>query len=165
MLPDWLAASGLENYSLIVASISGCLDALRRRHAEIALVPHFDDEGPLPGLETQEIGEDRLSLVAAPAAKRRVTLKDGRLAGPIMVYAPGTNYGARIAALLARKGVAVAAPPLCESASAEALLAQARAGLGAAWLPGLLLRGEKLVRCDVPEDFDLSYKILLVRLG
>jgi len=82
-----------------------------------------------------------------------------------MVYAPGTSYGAEIATMLARHGVAIDSAPVCESASAEALLAQAQAGFGAAWIPHLLLEGAELTRCDVPDYFDSPYKILLVRPG
>jgi len=163
LLPGWIVDGRLENYSLIVASISGCLDALRRKQADMAFVPHFGDDAPLLGLQAEEFARDSLALVASAALKPRVALRGGALTGPIMVYAPGTNFGARIAAMLAAHGVTIAEPPLCESASAEALVAQVEAGLGAAWIPGLLLRDEGLIRCDVPDYFDLNYKILILR--
>ncbi len=165
LLPSWIGERGLENYSLIVASITGCLGALRRRQADLALVPHFGDDEALQGLRTEEIAEDRLTLVATGESAASVRLEGGRLKGRLMVYAPGTSYGAEIATMLARHGVTIAAPPVCESASAEALLAQAQAGFGAAWIPRLLLKDAALTRCDVPDDFDAPYKILLVRPG
>ena len=65
----------------------------------------------------------------------------------------------------ARANPSPIAPIICESASAEALLAQAQAGFGAAWIPRLLLKDATLERCDVPDYFDAPYKILLVRPG
>ena len=52
---------------------------------------------------------------------------------------------------------------MCESASAEALLAQVKAGLGSAWIPEILLRGGEFKRCVAPAYFDISYKILLIK--
>jgi len=165
LLPGWLARSGLENYSLVVASISGCLGAVRRRQADLALAPHFDDEEALQGLKVEEIDEDRLILVATPEIAAGVRLEGSRLMGRLMVYAPGASYGAKIAAKLAERQITIDAAPVCESASAEALLAQAVAGFGAAWIPKLLLANAALQRCDVPEDFDAPYKIVLARAG
>ena len=165
LLPSWIAERGLENYSLIVASITGCLGALRRGQADLALVPHFGDDEALQGLRTEEIAEDRLVLVATAERAASIRLEGGRLKGRLMVYAPGTSYGAEIATMLARHGVTIDSAPVCESASAEALLAQAQAGFGAAWIPRLLLAADGLVRCDMPAFFDAPYKVLLVRPG
>jgi len=162
-LPQWLAKSKLENYSLIVASITGCLEAVKRRHADMALVPHFDDEETLAGLDVSEIGEDRLTLVASPTQKRPAALSKDRLSGALMVYTPGTTYGMRIAAMLEKHHIRMQEPPVCESASAEALLAQVRAGLGSAWIPQALLKDVRTKRCAAPEYFDIPYKILLVK--
>jgi len=165
LLSSWLAESRLENYSLIVASISGCVEAVKRKHADMALIPHFGGAETLHGLRAEEIAEDRLTLVASPKLKRAAALQGRKLIGPIMVYAPGSSYGAQIAAMLDKQKIQIAEAPVCESASAEALLAQAKAGLGAAWIPQLLSRGEKLKRCSAPSFFDIAYKILLIRPG
>ncbi|HUI22556.1 MAG TPA: LysR family transcriptional regulator [Methylocella sp.] len=162
-LSPWLVESKLENYSLIVASIAGCLEAIKRKHADIALVPHFGGEDAFIGLQAQEIGQDRLILVTGPAQKRPVALVKNKLSGPMMVYTPGTNYGAQIAEMLDKHGIQLHESPACESASAEALLAQVKAGLGAAWIPQILLRGSKVKRCSVPSFFDIPYKILLLK--
>lgn len=159
-LSPWLIENELRNYSVIVASVSGCLEAVKRRHADMALVPHFGEEETLLGLETKEIGEDRLTLVKSPSLA--TALVGGELRGPVMVYTPGTNYGARIAAMLDAHRIRIREQPVCESASAEALLAQVKAGLGAAWIPAVLLRDGELVRCAAPDYFDIPYKILLV---
>lgn len=162
-LSPWLVENGLENYSLIVASISGCLEAVKRRHADMALIPQFGDEGALPGLDARQVGEDRLALVTSPAQRRPAALDNNKLTGAIMVYTPGTSYGAQIAAMLDAHRIRIAEAPVCESASAEALLAQVKAGLGSAWIPELLSRGAGLARCAAPAYFDIPYKILLIR--
>jgi len=160
-LSPWLIENKLENYSLIVASIAGCLEAVKRRHADMSLIPHLGSDDALPGLQVQEIGEDRLMLVSAPAQKRAVALTNNKLHGSVMVYSPGTTYGMQIAAMLNKHRIHIQDSPACESASAEALLAQVKAGLGSAWIPEILLRGSKVKRCAVPSFFDISYKILL----
>ena len=162
-LSPWLIENKLENYSLIVASIAGCLEAVKRRHADMSLIPHFGSDDALPGLQVQEIGEDRLMLVSAPAQKRAVALTNNKLHGSVMVYSPGTTYGMQIAAMLNKHRIHIQDSPACESASAEALLAQVKAGLGSAWIPEILLRGSKVKRCAVPGFFDISYKILLIK--
>lgn len=162
-LSPWLIENKLENYSLIVASIAGCVEAVKRRHADMSLIPHFGSEDTLLGLQVQEIGEDRLMLVSAPAQKRAVALTNNKLHGSVMVYSPGTTYGMQIAAMLNKHRIHIQDSPACESASAEALLAQVKAGLGSAWIPEILLRGSKVKRCAVPSFFDISYKILLIK--
>jgi len=162
-LSPWLIENKLENYSLIVASIAGCVEAVKRRHADMSLIPHFGSDDALPGLQVQEIGEDRLMLVSAPAQKRAVALTNNKLHGSVMVYSPGTAYGMKIAAMLNKHRIHIQDSPACESASAEALLAQVKAGLGSAWIPEILLRGSKVKRCAVPSFFDISYKILLIK--
>ena len=57
-LSPWLIENKLENYSLIVASIAGCVEAVKRRHADMGLIPHFGSDDALPRLQVQEIGED-----------------------------------------------------------------------------------------------------------
>lgn len=161
-LSPWLIENRLRNYSLLVASIAGCVEAVRRGHADMALVPHFDGDDALLGVAAREIGEDRLVLATSPKQSRPVALTRNKLTGPIMVYTPGTTYGARIAAMLDRHGIAIAEAPVCESASAEALLAQVKAGLGSAWIPEILLRDSGVERCAAPDFFDIAYKILMI---
>jgi DNA-binding transcriptional LysR family regulator len=161
-LSPWLIERSLRNYSVIVASVSGCLEAVKRGHADMALVPHFGEAEALAGLATRKIGEDRLTLVQSPSLETSVALVGDELIGPLMVYTPGTNYGARIAAMLDSHHIRVRERPVGESASAEALLAQVKAGLGAAWIPAILLHGETTVRCVAPEYCDIAYAIALV---
>jgi len=163
VLSPWLIENKLENYSLIVASIAGCVEAVRRTHADMALIPHFGSEPAPLGVEAKEIGEDRLTLVSSPKQKRSLRLSEGKLSGPVMVYTPGTTYGAQIAAMLAEHDIVIAEAPVCESASAEALLAQVRAGLGSAWIPKILTQGGGVERCAAPAFFDIPYKIVQIR--
>ena len=81
-----------------------------------------------------------------------------------MAYTPGTAYGARIASMLERQRIRMPERLICESASAEALAAQVKAGLGAAWLPRFLVE-KPLTRCAVPAEFDVPYQIILVKAG
>jgi DNA-binding transcriptional LysR family regulator len=161
-LSPWLIERELRNYSVIVASVSGCLEAVKRRHADMALVPDFGEAEALAGLSATTIGADRLTLAQSPESETRAALVGDELRGPIMVYTPGTHYGARIAAMLDSHHIRVRERPVCESASAEALLAQAKAGLGAAWIPAILLQGSGLRRCAAPDYFDIPYDILLI---
>jgi LysR family transcriptional regulator, hypochlorite-specific transcription factor HypT len=163
-LSPWLIENNLENYSVIVASIAGCLEAVRRNHADMGLVPYFgEDAAALLGLTVQEIGFDRLILAEGPTQRRGTSLTRNKLSGPIMVYTPGTTYGAQIAAMLEQHRIHIQESPICESASAEALLAQVKAGLGSAWIPEILLRGSQVKRCAAPDFFDIHYKILLIK--
>ena len=160
-LPLWLTQKKLQNYSLVVASNTGCLEAVRQNRATMALISRFDEEGDLDGLKQETVGRDSLVLVATPAVLPKIHLKNGELHGPLMVYTPGTAYGGQINQMLKSQNIRIANQPLCESASAEALLAQAKMGLGAAWLPRLLVE-TNLKRCSVPAKFDIPYRIVLV---
>ncbi|MDR3424465.1 MAG: LysR family transcriptional regulator [Alphaproteobacteria bacterium] len=162
-LSTWLIENRLENYSLIVASIAGCVEAIKRKHADLALIPHFGTQSDFIGLQAEAVGDDCLTLVTGQTQKRAVVLNKNRLCGPLMVYTPGTTYGARIAAMLDAHHIQIIESPVCESASAEALLAQVKAGLGAAWIPGILLEGNAVKRCAVPAFCDIPYKIFLIK--
>lgn len=159
-LPDWVAANKPERYSLIVASISGCLEAIRQKRADLALVPRFNKEDTAGFLDVAIIGEDRLVPVANEG--NSIRLEKNALVGPLMVYAPGTAYGAQIDRMLKKHGLIIRDEPICESASAEALFAQTRAGLGAAWIPSMLLSKE-FRRCKVPNYLDVPYEIALIK--
>jgi DNA-binding transcriptional LysR family regulator len=165
-IAPWLIERKLENYSLIVASIAGCIEAVKRTHADMALIPHFGGTRELSqdfgSLSVEKIGKDRLMPVTSKNGKS-VILAKNRLSGPLMVYTPGTSYGTQIVAMLGEHKIGIADAPVCESASAEALLAQVEAGLGTAWVPEILLRNSKAERSVLPKFFDIPYDILLVR--
>ena len=160
-LANWMAKTGLTNYSLIVASVSGCLEALRQGRGTLALIPSFggdEDLGPWP---REVVGKDRLVLMATPEMAARITVEDGKLAGPMLVYAPGTAYGMAVQTVLDAERIGLQGLPVCESASAEALAVQVKAGLGAGWVPQSLAAPE-LVRCAVPEGLDAGYDIVML---
>jgi DNA-binding transcriptional LysR family regulator len=160
-LASWMAKTGLTNYSLIVASVSGCLEALRHGRGTLALIPSFGGEEDLGPWPREVVGKDQLVLLATPEVAARIAVVDGRLTGPMLVYAPGTAYGMAINEVLAAEKITLAELPVCESASAEALAVQVRAGLGAGWVPQSLAAPE-LVRCAVPAGLDAEYEIVML---
>jgi DNA-binding transcriptional LysR family regulator len=125
-------------------------------------VARFEDDESFDGLESIIVAEDSLSFVATPKMGEHIKLQNGQLSGPLMVYAPGTAYGAHISKALKRQNIRISERPICESASAEALLAQVKAGFGAAWLPALLI-DKDLKRCRIPNDLDIPYQIVQVK--
>jgi DNA-binding transcriptional LysR family regulator len=161
-LPGWIIKNRCENYSLVVASNTGCLEAVRQRRADVALITQFDGDTELNDLEIEKIGDDTLTLVATAHVRSQIRLFKGQLCGPVMAYTPGTAYGTHIKSCLERSQISMPQKLICESASAEALLAQVKAGLGAAWLPRLLVDKE-LKRCAIPISLDIPYRIILVK--
>lgn len=163
-------AQHLQNYALVVASVTACIEALRQKKAQMAIVPEVEAEdgtdqtiGPW---ERKKIGSDALVLIASPKLANKVALKGKKLCGPLMLYAPGTAYAALVRQALGKQRVQLDVPPLCESASAEALLAQVQAGMGAAWVPESLLAGanaKSVVRVSSLKGFDCPYSILLLQ--
>ncbi len=162
-LTPWIQHKKLSGYSLVVASVTGCLEAVRRGTADGALIPHFGAMEDFNGLEVEAAGTDRLIFVASASVQKAVALTQKKLSGPLLAYAPGTLYGAEIAHMLQAHKIQIQDSPLCESASAEALLAQAQAGLGAAWIPSLILTDQRVKRCPTPSFFDLPYRIVWVQ--
>lgn len=161
-VPGWIIENVHNNYALIVASIAGCLDAVRQGRADAALVPSFGEDDIAPPLNAEIVAQDALVLVEKAGGKSRLAVRGHKLYGPILAYTPGTTYGAQIARHLAARGLEIAGAPLCESASAEALLAQVKAGLGAAWIPAVLL--DKATRpCLAAQKLEIPYKIVRVK--
>lgn len=158
---DWAKQQNLTHYSLSVASVTGCLDALAAGRADWSIIPVFADDMVPDHFTTKIIGADRLVLMARADIAEGITLHRGALAGPIMMYTPGTKYGSAIADKLTQQKVRLAAVPVCESASAEALAAQARAGLGAAWLPQNISTPDLHV-CKAGAKMFVDYDIALI---
>ncbi len=159
LLPQWIKQNAISHFSIIVASVTGCREALRRGQADRAILPVFDSDEEDAALTHQEITKDSISLVALPDVAPAITLRQRQLNGPIMLYTPGTFYGARISAMLAAKHITLAEEPVGESAAAESLLAQTLAGFGAAWIPDIL-GSKKLRRCLPTGQLDIRYKIM-----
>lgn len=162
--PRWVQERKLINTTLIVASITACLEALRAGRADMALIPRFVDQTTPNGFVDEVVGTETLALMARKDVASRVVLNGKKLEGPLLMYTPKTGYGSEIALRMSDLGVSLATPPLCESASAEALAAQVREGLGAAWIPQSLVAGD-VVLCDVPDALSSHSKIVLLKRG
>jgi len=161
-VPRWIIENVHDHYALIVASITGCLNAVRQGRADAALVPCFADDDIEAPLKAEMVAKDALVLVEKAGSGHCLHIRDKKIVGPLLVYTPGTTYGAQVTRKLAAAGLKIADEPLCESASAEALLAQVKAGLGAAWIPAVLLdKGTQA--CLVAAKLDIPYKIVLVK--
>lgn len=160
VLPGWLEDAGLGRYSIVVASVAGCLEALRQHRGDHALLPWFDTDLPVD-LDAKRIARDQLSLMATQDCAAGIKLARGKLTGPLLAYTPGTLSGSRISELLESRSIRTDVP-VCESASAEALLALAQAGLGAAWLPGVLARNARNLVPLLP-SLDIGYGIVHMR--
>ncbi|MGE0109197.1 MAG: LysR family transcriptional regulator [Bdellovibrionales bacterium] len=164
--PSWARErglmKGLTKTTLVVASITACLEALAAGRADMALVPRLGDMCVPHDVDIEIVGKESLSLVALPDVAAQVVLKGKSLQGPLLMYTPRTGYGAEIVEKLNSKGIKLAEPPLCESASAEALAAQVRAGLGAAWIPQSLV-SDPMVSCSVPHFLSSQTEILLLQ--
>lgn len=162
-------AQKLQNYALVVASVTACTEALRQRKAQMALVPEIEgteeSQITIGPWERRVVGEDTLVLMASAKLAPAIALKNKKLAGPIMVYAPGSAYAALVRAALTKQRVQLEGEPICESASAEALLAQVQAGLGAAWIPESLVPKEfakSLIPIASARTLAAPYNILLL---
>lgn len=162
----WAQQNHLQNYALVVASVTACLEALRQKKAQMAIVPEVEREedeiDPTLGpWDRTAIGRDALVLVANAKIAPKIVIKNRHLVGPMMMYAPGTAYAAMVRTVLTKNRVTLDAPPLCENASAEGLAAQVLAGMGAAWVPESLLT-KSMVRVAAAKGFDCPYNILLL---
>lgn len=162
----WAQQQKLANYALVVASVTACLEALRQHKAQLAIVPAVDgDDGLDPTLgpwDRTVIGRDALVLAVSAKTTPKIILKNKKLCGPLMLYSPGSAYAALVRSALAKQRVTLDAPPLCESASAEALAAQVQAGMGAAWIPESLMT-KNMVRVPAGHGMDCAYDILLLK--
>lgn len=162
LLPEWVRAQHIDPFSLVVASATACIRAVEGEQADMAIIPALE-ASPLPsGLDKTVIASDRLAFCAREVIADLVWVENGKLYGPIMTYAPGTAYGARVSELLSREGLGLANTPVCESASAEAFLAQARAGMGAGWIPQSLISKEDRLLSLREHALDLDYEIICV---
>ncbi len=145
--------------SILVASITGCIDALTSGRCDGILVPSFDGDIWPDMFHAEIVGTDTISLMAHADIVDQVYIEKNKLYGPIMMYPPGVRYGTAVHEVLAHANLTLAAPPVCESSSAEALIAQVRAGLGAAFVPQMLA-DQMVVPCSVPKKLSVMYNIL-----
>lgn len=156
IMPKLQDRAGNRALSILVASVTGCQDALVEGRADMILIPSFGDEGG-----TKEIvGHDSLALMVAESQKHSVKLGKGVLSGKVMMYPPSTRYGQMVKDIFIQKGITLESPPVCESASAEALVALVKAGFGAAFLPQSLAEQYGITHCL--HGLKMDYKIILL---
>lgn len=163
LLPHWVLQERIEPFALTVASTTTCLQAVRDGRADIGLIPSFSEKPlQLNDLNSTIIAQDRLAFCATDDLVDHIWMDPHYLYGPIMTYAPGTAYGMQTTARLQELGTAFANAPVCESASAEALLAQARLGMGAGWVPqSMILKTDQL--CPLLNHvLDIDYDIIKI---
>lgn len=158
---DWARTEKLQHYSLSIASVTGCLEALAAGRCDRIIVPVLAGDHIPEQFHARVIGTDQLRLMARRDVAAVIKLERRLIHGPIMMYGPGTRYGTAIIDAMAGQHIALATPPICESASAEALAAQARAGLGAAWIPRSVSTPD-LQSCKAGAKLDIPYDIVLL---
>ena len=163
LLPEWIRTEGIDPFSLVVASSTACIRAVQDGRAMLAVIPDMGDTLPATGMGKEVIARDRLAFCAREIIADLVWLEHGQLYGPIMTYAPGTHYGAQISRLLGAEKLRIANDPVCESASAEALLAQTRLGLGAGWIPQSLISKEDRLLPLLNHKLDLDYDVICLQ--
>jgi DNA-binding transcriptional LysR family regulator len=156
----WAEEKKLNHYSLSVASLTACLEAVRMGRADYALVPLLEDIN-VNELHVEKVGKDYLQLVASKKIAKQITVQNKKLTGPLLLYPPATAYGSLIDRMLSTERITLQDEAICESASAEALQALASNHMGAAWLPGVLIT-DNLTPCTVPKGLRWDYDIALV---
>lgn len=158
---SWADQNNLAHYTLNVASLTACLEALRAGRADQALIPLFDDVN-LSELHVDIIATDHLQLMASKKIAKQIHVAQKKLHGPLLLYPPATSYGYLIDRMLSKEKMTLAQEAVCESLSAEALHALALNHMGAAWLPGVMA-SDQLIPCSVPKGLRWEYQIGLVR--
>ena len=157
---QWAERKQLKHYTLTVASLTACLEAVRAGRADQALVPLLDGVNTHE-LRVEKIGTDHLQLMASKTIAKQVLIKNKKLYGPLLLYPPTNAYGFLVDRMLSAEKVTLDQEAVCESSSAEALYALALKDMGAAWLPGIL-SSDKLVPCTMPKTLRWEYDIALV---
>ncbi|MCB9963335.1 MAG: LysR family transcriptional regulator [Rhodospirillales bacterium] len=159
LLPQWLRENHPQNYTLVVSSVSACKSAFQDGKCDLAIFPVFSEAEQQSLPASRVITTDRMILTVHIQLKKRIIHMDGMLSGPLMIYTPGTAYAPFLAQNLARIPLTLTGQPVCESASAEALLAQVKAGIGAAWIPESLLRADRTT-LHTYKDLGFPYRII-----
>jgi DNA-binding transcriptional LysR family regulator len=136
-LPQWIRNSKIDHYKLVVSSITQSLEAIRQGQADYALLPKPHHIKGTIFENTDILFMDELVFVKPQGAS--IEVRDNIIAGNILMYAPTTFFGEIIGKHLNDQGLRLKSAPVCESASAEALLAQVRNGMGCGWVVRSLL--------------------------
>ncbi len=160
-LPHYLQSIEHKPLTVLVASVTGCLEALMSARSDFILVPSFSGDVWPDHLARKKVGQDELVLMARKDIASKISVHKSRLSGPMMMYTPSTRYGKSVQDMMLEQGMIVADSPVCESAAAEALVAQVKAGIGAAFIPRMLA-DSSLVVCEGAETLTIPYDILLL---
>lgn len=154
-LHEWMSQEKLDGpFSLVIASVNGCIEAYHKGLVDIALIPDF--HGDMQG-DIRIVRTDYLRLYTSQPDT--ITDHNGILDGDYLAYMPNTWFGRKIAAYAEATSLKFPAKPVCESASAEALLSLCRHGMGAAWLPDIMAADHNDLIAVFPH-YAVSYDIL-----
>jgi len=160
LLPQWILDNNIASYRLVVSSVTACIDAVRQKRCDYALIPSF------PGLKMDVPDEGEIvahdKMIFKTTKQQPITIKDNLIHGPVLMYSPKTAFGSVIKAGLNRDNIRLSSAPVCESASAEALLAQVKAGLGGGWVIESLIDGRDKLQ-SVNEIFNIPFDIMLIK--
>lgn len=160
-LYEWLEKEDFKNpFSLVIASVHGCMEAYKKGDADIVLIPQLPDLD-LSDKHYDVVKNDYLRLYASAADT--IQVENNVLTGDYLAYMPNTWLGKTITAYHQTMNLTVKSAPVCESASAEALLSLCKNGLGAAWLPDIMVRNDPDMTCIMPQ-YAVPYNIVCLRL-
>lgn len=171
LLPRWLVRLRRERdtvASLVATNSEAVLEAVRHGHADVGFI---EGRGDVAGLATQEVGQDRLVLVAEPDdawARRRAPLRPATIAARALTSRePGSGTRRTVEDAFAAAGVAPV-PPEVELTTTAAVLAAVRAGGPPAFLSERAVRSEvdggRLVEVAIA-DLDLQRSFTAVWVG
>ena len=151
-LPNYIQKNHITNYAVTVTSITACLEHFRENKADLVLLPDFiaiEDK-----FETKILYNDALVLCGPPA----FSVRKKRFSHPFLSYSPGTAYGAFLKNAFDYRYYDMVLNG--ESASAEALLAMVRGGLGCAFIPQSLIKSESNI--ITARKFRYDYNIIQI---
>lgn len=158
-LPLWIKNNKIKHYRLIVASVSTCIEAFKAQKAHYAIIPLMHD---MTIRDYIKLGEDRLVFCAANHDDFKDGLNDFNKQS-LLMYAPQTAYGLSVKKMLKDNNIVMDVNPACESASAEALMAMIRSGMGGGWVPETLVRDDEKQAYIVKSFPTINFDIVALR--
>jgi len=170
LLPGWLTALRSRDPRTAVALTAGnsaeVASAVLGNSADIGFV-----EGPdlPPGLESRQVGTDRLTVVVPPGhrwARRRSGITAAELAAtPLVAREPGSGTRGYLEGALGAQAGVTRVPPIAELSSTTAIKAAVAAGIAPAVLSALAVAPEVAagtLRAVTVTDLDLTRRLLAV---
>jgi DNA-binding transcriptional LysR family regulator len=170
LLPGWLTALRARDPRTAVALTAGnsaeVASAVIGGDADIGFVESPDLP---PGLESRQVGTDRLTVVVPPDhrwARRRSGITAAELAQtPLVAREPGSGTRRYLEGALHTQAGAERVPPIAELSSTTAIKAAVAAGIGPAVLSALAVAPEVAagtLRAVPVTDLDLTRRLLAV---